>query len=235
METRISSCGLWKPDYMFTGLVQAMGKIVGLQAVSGQTRFSILPNPPFKNLVDGESIAVNGVCLSVEKHEGPGFSVYASRETTQRTNIKFLANGAMVNLERALEFGERLGGHLVSGHVDCVARVASIQNAGESLAIRVSFPEQFSAEVISKGSVALNGISLTVNACGTGFLEVNIIPDSIKRTNIPDWREGTAVNMETDLIGKYVMNCLRYLKPDAGSSMVSGRIDLEFLGRNGFI
>ena len=220
---------------MFTGLVQSLGKIAAIKAASGQIRFSIIPNPPFKNLVDGESIAINGVCLSVEKHDGQSFSVYASRETTQRTNIKFLAAGAIVNLERALEFGERLGGHLVSGHVDCVARVDSIQSAGESLAIRLTFPEEFSAEVISKGSVALDGISLTVNACGTGFLEVNIIPDSIKRTNIPDWLKGTSVNMETDLIGKYVMNCLKYLKPGAASSKVSGGIDLEFLGRKGFI
>ena len=137
--------------------------------------------------------------------------------------------------------GDRLGGHLVSGHVDCLATVRSVTGAGQSLCCRLAFPKEFGVEVIAKGSVALDGISLTINACGPDFLEDNIIPDTQKRTTMRNWRPGTLVNMETDLIGKYVRSFLGAWAPGGGAAKMStdaaraGGLSREMLLRNGFI
>ena len=190
--------------------------------------------------MDGESIAVNGACLSVETHGEGVFTAYASTETLSRTTLGKLKGGDMVNMERALAMGDRLGGHLVSGHVDCLATVRSVTGAGQSLCCRLAFPKEYGAEVIAKGSVALDGISLTVNACGPDFLEVNIIPDTQKRTTMRNWRPGTLVNMETDLIGKYVRSFLGAWAPGGSAEKSTGAaqaggLSREMLLRNGFI
>lgn len=213
---------------MFTGLVAGLGQIIACTRFANERRFQIRPQFEMRDIVDGESISINGVCLSVEKHAEQVFEVYASGETLSRTTLGSFGQGDLVNLERALELGQRLGGHIVSGHIDCVASIEKIVRSGQSRQIRAAFPIQFSGQVITKGSICLDGISLTVNACGRGFLEVNIIPDSLKRTNISQWRPGDRVNMETDIIGKYVQHML---KPwDKPASM-----DREFLAANGFI
>lgn len=193
---------------MFTGLVQCEGEIVACRSAAQERRLRIRPGAPLDDLTDGESIAVNGVCLSVENHAQGEFTAYASAETAARTTLGALQAGSSVNLERALRLGDRLGGHLVSGHVDCVAVVAGVERVGQSVRCRLTFPEAFAREVIVKGSVALDGISLTVNACGRDFLEVNVIPDTRRRTTMRAWRPGSRVNMETDLIGKYVARLL---------------------------
>lgn len=179
------------------------------------------------HIQDGESIAINGVCLSVESHGEGTFGVYASRETLQRSNLGELEPGSTPNLERALELGDRLGGHIVSGHVDCIATVSQLGRAGQSLQIKLEFTAEFGPQVVTKGSIALNGISLTINECGRDFLDVNIIPDSQKRTNILDWRRGSKINMETDIIGKYVQ---RMLAP-----WEQGKLNQDFLARHGFV
>lgn len=212
---------------MFTGIIQGLGRVQAVDRRGQERRFTIEPLFPMLEIQDGESISINGVCLSVEGHSGQVFSAYASRETILRSNLGELGAGSTPNLERALELGERVGGHMVSGHVDCVAEVSSLGRTGESLRIRLQFPAQFAPQVVCKGSVALNGISLTVNACGRDFLEVNIIPESQKRTNIHEWRLGSAINMETDIIGKYVQHMLEpWQKPEG--------ISREFLTRYGF-
>lgn len=215
---------------MFTGLIQGLGEITSIQKYAGECNFKIKPLFDLTNIIDGESIAVNGVCLSIEQHDNFLFNVYASKETMSLTNLKSLKHGAKVNLERALEMGERLGGHLVSGHVDCIAKIKDIFNVGKSLKMIFTFPEKFSAEVISKGSIALNGISLTVNSCGIGFLDVNIIPETQQRTNIQFWVKDDEINMETDLIGKYVVKTIKTLQLPH-----SDRINRDFLAQNGFI
>lgn len=204
---------------MFTGIIQCEGEIFGVRQTAAERRFSIRPSKPFRELTDGESIAINGVCLSVESHDRECFTTYASGETVARTTLGTLMVGACVNLERALALSDRLGGHLVSGHVDCVAVVRSLERRGESLCCRLDFPSAFGGEVIPKGSVALDGISLTVNVCGRDFLEVNVIPDTQRRTTMRAWRPGSRVNMETDLVGKYVA---RLLKPWQGIGKASG-------------
>ena len=136
--------------------------------------------------------------------------------------------------------GDRLGGHIVSGHVDCVAHVLSVRQVGESRCIRLRFPEEFASEIVPKGSVALDGISLTINVCEHDFLEVNVIPETWRVTTVAGWKPGTAVNLETDIIGKYVRHMMRSYLPGVPSpaaapdpSAGSG-LSLEYLRENGF-
>ena len=217
---------------MFTGLVLGLGRIREARRVAGEIRFRILPECDLPDILLGESIAVNGVCLTVESTDQTVFDVYASDETVSTTNLGSLRVNDRVNLERALALGERLGGHLVSGHVDCLARVETVAPVGESRRISLSFPQEFGALVVPKGSVALDGISLTVNTCAASLLEVNIIPATWKHTTIAGWTPGSAVNMETDLIGKYVQRMLAPWRDDASSP--SGAITERFLREHGF-
>ena len=223
---------------MFTGIIQCEGCVVAAREMAAERRFRIRPAEPFSGLTDGESIAVSGVCLSVESHDRDSFTAYASAETVSRTTLGALGAGGRVNLERALAVGERLGGHIVSGHVDCVAEVRSIARRGESLCCRLSFPAAYGAEVIPKGSVALDGISLTVNACGADFLEVNIIPDTRRRTTMGAWRTGSRVNMETDMVGKYVAHLLgpwQAARKDGSGRAPAAGLTLESLRGAGFL
>lgn len=197
---------------MFTGIIQGQGEVIALHG-NAERRFTLRPLFDLPDVTDGESIAVNGVCLSVETHTHREFTVYASAETLSCTTLAHCSKGSLVNLERALALGDRLGGHMVSGHVDCLAVVRTMAPVGQSLCCRLSFPPAYGPEVIAKGSVCLDGISLTVNACGPDFLEVNIIPDTQKRTTMHRWRPGCKVNMETDIIGKYVHSLLTVYMP----------------------
>lgn len=227
---------------MFTGIIQGQGEILSLRKSGAECRLAVRPLFSLSDITDGESIAVNGACLSVETHSQDSFTAYASSETLARTTLGGLKTGDLVNLERALALGDRLGGHLVSGHVDCLATVREVRAVGQSLRCRLSFPATLGPEVIAKGSVALDGISLTINDCGPDFLEVNIIPDTQKRTTMRLWRPGARVNMETDLIGKYVRRLLGpwNTRADGNTSQkaapeaVAG-LSREFLLQNGFI
>ncbi len=215
---------------MFTGLVQTTGRLARRELRGGDARLVLAPDRPLPELEDGESIAVNGACLTVERHDQTGFTVYASGETLARTTLGSLAPGTLVNLERALRLGERLGGHLVAGHVDCLAVVESVSPAGRSLQVRLGFPEDFGAEVAPKGSVALDGISLTVNECGAAHLTVNVIPETRARTAMRLWRPGSRVNMETDVLAKYVRRCLSSREAPAPSAVTR-----DYLLENGFL
>jgi len=193
---------------MFTGIIHGTGRVAALDRRGGETRLTIRPDFALRDYVTGESIAVNGVCLTVETFGADWFSAYASAETLAVTNLGSLRVSSPVNLERALALGDRLGGHLVSGHVDCLAEVVSIRDAGQSRIYRLGFPSRHATQVIPKGSVALDGISLTVNDCGQDYLEVNIIPATQRETTISGWAPGQRINMETDVIGKYVERML---------------------------
>ncbi len=227
---------------MFTGLILGMGDVTRVTPGTEEARFTIRALFPAPAWVTGESISVNGVCLSVETFDAVGFTAYASQETLRISNLKHLRSGSRVNLERALSLGDRLGGHMVSGHVDGIARVTSITSAGSSLRIRAHFPAEFAAQVIPKGSVALDGVSLTVNACGPDFLEVNVIPETQRSTTIAGWKVAQELNFETDLIGKYVQRMLgAYQAPHQGTGpdaatfpARSGGLTLDMLRENGF-
>lgn len=221
---------------MFTGIILGQGEIRAVQKMGNETRLTIKPLCSLTDFVLGESIATNGVCLTVETFGADWFTVYASAESMGLTNLGTLRTGDRVNLERALAMGDRLGGHIVSGHVDCVAQIASVRPAGLSRIYKLHFPAEFGTQIIAKGSVALDGISLTVNDCGPDFLEVNIIPETQKVTTISEWKSGYRVNMETDVIGKYVQRMLGAWqgKPAADSASKAGVITEEFLRKHGF-
>ncbi|WP_018124505.1 riboflavin synthase [Desulfovibrio oxyclinae] len=219
---------------MFTGLVQGTGAIESAENRGAETRFRIRANYALDDIVLGESIAVNGVCLTVETFGERWFTAYASRETISVTSLGELRTGSTVNLERALAMGDRLGGHIVSGHVDCIAEVAEVRPAGESKIYRLSFPAEHGRYVIGKGSVALDGISLTVNGCGPDWLEVNIIPETQGATTIKGWTPGRKVNMETDVIGKYVERMVAPWTGGASQDAPKSSITEDFLRKHGF-
>lgn len=218
---------------MFTGIINGQGEIQALRPSGAETRLTVQALYDLAHIQRGESIAVNGVCLTVETFGENRFTAYASAETMRRTNLGALRQGARVNLERALAMGERLGGHLVSGHVDCVAHVLSVEMAGQSRHVRLAFPAEHAPEVIPKGSVTLDGISLTINDCGLAgaqaWLEVNVIPETWDVTTARQWTADAAVNLETDVIGKYVR---RMLTP--WQARPQSRVTEDFLKEHGF-
>jgi riboflavin synthase len=217
---------------MFTGIIQGLGQVEAATPSGRETRFAIRTLFDMPGIAKGESIAVNGACLTVEEPGVNRFTAYASGETMRLTNLGVLVKSAKVNLERALGLGDRLGGHLVSGHVDFQAEVAGLATAGQSTVYTINFPGEFGRLLVPKGSVALDGVSLTVNECGPDFLTVNVIPSTKSATMIASWRPGTKVNMETDLIGKYVARMLGpWTAPESGAK--SG-LSVEFLREHGF-
>lgn len=222
---------------MFTGIIQDLGDVLEVTTTGKEARFRIKPQRPFADTTIGESIAVNGVCLTAETFDGGAFRAYASGETLSRTTLGSLRQGQTVNLERALALGDRLGGHLVSGHVDCVARVARAAPLGQATCFRLSFPREAARQMVLKGSVALDGISLTISALGADFLEVTVIPETMASTTMQAWKPGRTVNLETDMIAKYVERLLSSrgaLYSGEPSAQTGAVFDEDFLRRNGF-
>ena len=216
---------------MFTGLVAGQGEIVFFNKNSNDARLGIKPHFAFENPVIGESVAINGACLTVESFNNGVLNFYTSAETLSCSTLGSLSRGDSVDMERALALGDRLGGHLVSGHIDCVGILIKISDIGSSKCFRISFDDEIASYVIPKGSVALDGMSLTVNTCGINFLEVNIIPETWKVTTISDWKEGQRINIETDMIGKYILRS----KIVEQNTHNKSRIDTHFLRENGFL
>lgn len=218
---------------MFTGLIQGKGRIENAENRGNETRFKVSALK-IKDYEKGESIAINGVCLTVETYSDSWFTCYASKESMSVTNLGNLKRGSMVNYERALAMGDRLGGHIVSGHVDCLGAVESVRPEGESKIYRIKFPAEYGKYVVTKGSVALDGISLTVNDCGADYLEVNIIPETQDETTISLWTPGYAVNIETDVIGKYVERMVAPWTGQKTDDKPHSKITMDFLRENGF-
>lgn len=194
---------------MFTGLIEDVGKIVSLRLVKRAAALTVKTRLPVRAMELGASIAVNGACLTVVKKGKGEFTVDMSPETLKRTSLKGLRTSALVNLERPMRLSDRLGGHLVTGHVDGVATVASIERKGEFTFFKFNLPRNLRPFLVSKGSVAVDGVSLTVNECGVRQFSVAIIPFTLQDTNLRARRVGDKVNIETDLIGKYVRNLMK--------------------------
>ncbi|NOZ79564.1 MAG: riboflavin synthase [Acidobacteria bacterium] len=190
---------------MFTGLIEAVGSVVETSRTAGGFRLRIQARwPDDEDPRKGDSVAVNGACLTAVEPEPGAFSADLSPETLSRTRLSSLRPGDAVNLERALRAGGRLGGHFVQGHVDAVVRILSISNAGSFARWRISLPTAQSREVAVKGSVALDGVSLTVAALGDGWFEVALIPATLEATALGRRRPGDALHLETDVLAKYV-------------------------------
>lgn len=190
---------------MFTGIVEDIGTVKGIKPRTKEVLFTIKTKKiDVKEIKLGDSISINGTCLTVI-YVGDGvFTVEASHETLKRTNLSKLKIRSRVNLERSLKLGDRLGGHIVNGHVDGVGKVDSVRKRGKSIEIWFSLPKGLSTYVVEKGSIAVDGVSLTVNAVnGQGF-SVNIIPYTQEATIFSKMKPGDAVNIECDIIGKYL-------------------------------
>jgi riboflavin synthase len=211
---------------MFTGIIQAKGSIVALERRGGDVRLSVQSDGlPFASYDVGESIAVNGVCLTAVALRDDGFDTDVSVETLDVTSLGGLGIGDSVNLEPSLSLGDRLGGHLVSGHVDCLGAVTSRAADARSIRIALEIPDEFARYVARKGSVTIDGVSLTVNDVSATSFEVNIIPHTAEVTIIGDYAVGTKVNVEVDLLARYIERLLA--KDGEGLSM-------EFLKEHGY-
>lgn len=194
---------------MFTGIIETTGKISGLSTRGNYRLICVKPFRPFEDIKIGESIAVDGCCLTVTKFSRNDFTVEASQETSRLTLVKSYKSGTMLNLERALRPTDRMGGHYVTGHVDCMGELIDIKNIGESVVLKIGLPDKFADLIVEKGSIAINGVSLTINETSDKTFMVNIIPHTVSETTIDTFKAGSFVNLEFDILGKYIY---KYMK-----------------------
>jgi riboflavin synthase len=219
---------------MFTGIVEATGELVSMTPQGGDQRLHIRTGG--LDLADvqlGDSIAVNGVCLTATELPGDGFCADVSNETLAHTTLGDIKPGDTLNLEKALTPASRLGGHLVSGHVDGVGEVVSVEPESRSWRIDVQAPDELARYLARKGSITVDGISLTVNAVSGARFSLNIVPHTRDVTNMGDWKPGTRVNLEVDIIARYLERLLlgdKAAQPDAGEG-----ISMAFLAEHGFL
>ena len=194
---------------MFTGLVETSGTVLRREEFENGIRFRVAAPALEGTLGEGDSLAIDGVCHTVFDIDGPEFSFESVRTTLSRTTLGEFAPGREANLERAIRAGEPMGGHLVQGHADGVGTMVEIERAGETVFLRFRMPEEVARLTVLYGSIAMDGISLTVNRLFQDVAEVAIIPYTWEHTNVGRLREGTRVNLEADLVGKYVDQLLR--------------------------
>jgi riboflavin synthase len=218
---------------MFTGIIEGLGAITKIRSSGQGKRLTIEADYPLDHTKIGDSIAVSGACLTAVMIEGKSFEVDVSPETLSKTTFGKAKIGDRVNLERALRLSDRIDGHLVSGHIDGIGSVKNIKTLGNAIIITFEVPESLSRYMIRKGSVAVDGISLTINNCDHGSFEVSIIPHTAKLTSIGFKKIGDHVNIETDMIGKYVERFIR--NDDEEQKARKSSIDKQFLAKSGFL
>lgn len=218
---------------MFTGIIQAIGEVAALEPRGGDLRLRVRTGKlELDSVAIGDSIATSGVCLTVVELPGDGFCADVSAETLACTGIGKLKVGDRVNLEKALTLSMPLGGHLVSGHVDGIAEVVSRQDDGRSVRFRMRAPDTLARYIAAKGSVCVDGISLTVNSVEGAEFELNIVPHTLVETTMDEFRPGRVFNLEVDIIARYLE---RLLLGDKASEIAAPGIGKEFLQRCGFI
>ncbi|BAU48659.1 riboflavin synthase subunit alpha [Sulfurifustis variabilis] len=217
---------------MFTGIIQAIGSVRALEPRGGDAHLRIQSGAlDLADVREGDSIAVNGVCLTAIAVGPEGFAADASAETLGRTTLGRLKAGDRVNLEKALALGDRLGGHLVSGHVDGVGRVRARERAARSERFTIEAPPGLARYIAEKGSICVDGVSLTVNAVDENRFTVNIVPHTLGATTLGDLGEGAAVNLEVDLLARYLERLLHRSEADPSGPGIS----LGLLARAGFL
>ena len=216
---------------MFTGIVAAVGSIGRVEKNGSDLRLRVDAGAlDLSDVRIGDSIAVSGVCLTAVDCGGGGFSADVSRETLDHTTLRAVCPGMRVNLEKALAAGERLGGHLVSGHVDGTGRVLERWQDGQSVRLAVEAPAALARYIAPKGSICVDGVSLTVNAVRDTRFDLNIVPHTAQQTTLGEARAGKEVNLEVDLIARYLERLLVASPAEAGT-----RLDEQFLAAHGFI
>jgi riboflavin synthase len=208
---------------VFSGLVAAVGEVAGTRSAASGLRLEVAAKLGGDEILLGESIAVQGVCLTVAQVLVAGFTADVSPESLRRTTLGSLRGGSRVNLERALRLGDRLGGHLVLGHVDATTRVMARTRSGAFETLRFALPSGLAAEIAEKGSVALDGVSLTVAGLGEGWAEVALVPETLRATTLGELRPGALVNLETDVLAKYVRRAVGG-RPISLSELLEGSV-----------
>lgn len=191
---------------MFTGIIEELGTLRGVRTSGGGRQLSISARTVLEDVAIGDSIAINGVCLTVTSFSRDGFTADAVEETVKKTTLGSLVQGAPLNLERALRAGGKLGGHYVQGHVDTTSVLKSLEARSDSWILQFVLPREFTGNVIPVGSIAIDGVSLTVAEKGSDTFSVSIIPHTFHSTLIASYRTGCSVNLEFDVIGKYVQS-----------------------------
>lgn len=215
---------------MFTGIVEEMGQVEGIQRGRQSAILTIRAKTVLEGTKIGDSIAVNGVCLTVTTLSPDRFTADVMHETLDRSSLAQLKRGSAVNLERAMAADGRFGGHIVAGHIDGTGRVTEVQKDDNAIWYTIQAAPQVLRYIVEKGSIAVDGISLTVARVEDDRFAISAIPHTVAQTVLRDRKEGDLVNLETDIIGKYVE---KLLKP-APEARASGGITLDFLARNGF-
>ncbi len=213
---------------MFTGLIETVGRVTACERRGAAAILTVASSLPVAEIAIGDSVAVNGACLTVTTKRESALSFDVSPESLSSTTIGTLRSGQTVNLERALRLGDRMGGHIVTGHIDCIGRLSGMSELSGNRILEFSLPGDHLRYLVAKGSVAINGVSLTVNSVSSTGFSVNIIPLTQTETTLTSLKPGDAVNIETDIIGKYVERLTAPWKQSGGLSM-------KTLAENGFL
>ena len=219
---------------MFTGIIEAVGQIRSITPKGGDVRVEVATGKlDLSDVKLGDSIAVNGICLTAVALPGDGFAADVSRETLERTGFVNLKQGSQVNLEKALTPTTRLGGHLVSGHVDGVGEVISREDNARAIQFKLRAPKELARYIAMKGSITVDGVSLTVNAVDGAEFELTIVPHTLQETIMGEYRSGSLVNLEIDLIARYLERLL--LGDKAAEPTGSSTLSQAFLAEHGFL
>lgn len=217
---------------MFTGIIEELGTVRGIAAGAKSGKITIAAQTVLTDLHIGDSIAVNGICLTVISFDKNGFVADVMPETVQRTAFAQLKSGSRVNLERALTLSSRLGGHIVSGHIDGVGTIAELQADDNAVIIRITAERPILKYIIEKGSVTIDGISLTVVEAQADWFSVSVIPHTREVTSLSGKKTGSKVNIETDLIGRYVERFVTFAEAEEPTEKTA--ITKDFLQKYGF-
>ncbi|MFD2168847.1 riboflavin synthase [Tumebacillus lipolyticus] len=217
---------------MFTGLIEEVGTIQAIRTTGKAVHLKIKALAILEDVALGDSIAVNGICLTVTEYDGGSFTVDVVPETMRRTSLAGLSSGSPVNLERAMQMGKRFGGHIVSGHIDGIGRIVEVVDEDIAKVVRIQAPAEVLRYLVEKGSITIDGVSLTVMDVERDSFRVSVIPHTWQVTVLRHRRAGSIVNLECDVIGKYVERLLQPYAPSKGSDKQS--ITLDYLQQNGF-
>lgn len=218
---------------MFTGIIESIGTVESLQNVGGDVHLRIQTDLDMSDVHLGDSIATNGICLTVTAWGSNWYSADVSRESLLRTTLAQWKVGQVVNVEKAMLPTTRFGGHIVSGHVDAVGEITLVRADARSLYFEVTAPTEISRYLAEKGSVTVDGISLTINYLRDHVISLNLIPHTAGRTNISTWKVGTKVNLEVDVLARYIERLL--LGHKAPELKSTSKISMDFLAENGFL